>query len=60
MPPEEPRLIPRLALRVKLVVVARVPPLMTREPGVAEPGTVPRLLSVEMLSVPALMVVTPP
>ena len=57
LPPEEPRLIPRLALRVKLAVVASVPPLRIKEPGVAELGTVPRLLSAEMISLPELMVV---
>ena len=57
VPPEAPRLRPRLAPSVKLAVVASVPPLMVREPGVAELGSVPRLLSAAMLSVPALMVV---
>jgi len=52
MPPAAPRLIPRLALSVKVLVVASVPPLIVREPGVAEPGAAPRLLSAETLSVP--------
>ena len=59
VPPEAPRLRPRLALSVKLAVVASVPPLMVRKPGVAELGAVPRLSSAAMLSVPALTVVTP-
>jgi hypothetical protein len=59
VPPEVPRFIPRLALSVKLAVVASVPPLIIREPGVAELGSVPRFLSAAMLSVPALRVVTP-
>ena len=57
--PAAPRLIPRLALSVKPSVVASVPSLMISEPGVAEPGAVPRLPSDDMLSVPALMVVAP-
>ena len=59
LPPEAPRLIPRLPLIVKLAVAASVPPLRVREPGVAELGAVPRLTSDDMLSVPALMVVVP-
>jgi len=59
VPPDAPRLMPRLALSVKLAVVAIVPPLRVSEPAVAEPGAVPRLVSAEMLSVPALTVVVP-
>ena len=53
-----PRLIPRLAMRVNVAVLASVPPFRFSQLMAAEPG-MPRLLSAEMLSVPALMVVRP-
>jgi len=51
--------IPRLALSVKPAVAARVPPFMTKSPGVAEPGAAPKLLSMLTLSVPPVIVVVP-
>ena len=54
VPPASPRLIPRLELSVKVFTVASVPPLMVSDPGVAEPGAVPRLLSDWMLMVPSV------
>ena len=59
VPPEAPRLIPRLALSVNVPVVASVPPLIVREPGVTNAGDEPRLLSAEILIVPAPIVVAP-
>ena len=50
---------PRLALNVNVPVSKSVPPLMTRLPGVALLGAVPRLLSAEMLSTPPSIVVLP-
>ena len=52
-------MIPRLALSVKLAVVTSVPPLITSEPGVAELGAVPRLVSADIQIWPLLMVVVP-
>ena len=50
VPTEVFRFIPRLALSVKLAVVASVPPLMKfTESGVGEPGTAPRLSSAATL-----------
>ena len=59
LPSPEARLTPRLLLRVKLLVALSVPPLKVSRPGIAVPGTAPRLASLEMLNTPALRVVTP-
>ena len=59
VPPVLPRLIPRLALSVKVAVVNSVPPLTISKPVVATAGAVPRFWSAEMLSLPVLTVVVP-
>ena len=57
--PVELKAMPRLELRAKLVVVAKVPPPKVNSPGVGLPGTAPRLPPLAICSVPALIVVTP-
>ena len=57
--PVELKAMPRLELRAKLVVVAKVPPPKVNWPAVAPPGTAPRLLSAEIFKVPPLIVVAP-
>ena len=53
------RAMPRLALRVKAPVVARVAVPIVSWPGVAEPGAVPRPVSAAIERIPALIVVAP-
>ena len=60
MPPPLPRLMPRLVLMTVVALACRVPPLRMRLSAVAALGTAPRLASLLMISVPALIVVPPP
>ena len=57
--PVELKAMPRLELRAKLVVVAKVPPPKVNWAAVAPPGAVPRLLSAEIFKIPPLIVVAP-
>ena len=59
VPPLAPRRMPRFPFRVKVEVVARVPPPKERSPVSTELGAVPRLASAPMLRTPALIVVAP-
>ena len=51
--------MPRLLLNVISAVTNKVPPFNTNDPAVAEPGTPPRLRSVLIDKVPALIIVPP-
>ena len=53
------RAMPRLASRVNVALAVSVPPFNTSWPGVATAGAVPSPLSAAMLSVPAVIEVTP-
>ena len=59
MPALAPKAMPLLDANVMVSVASNVPPLSTKDPAVAEPGTAPRLLSAEIDRTPAPTVVTP-
>ena len=59
MVPLAVRAMPRLALSVKVAVVARVAVPIVSAPGVGPAGAVPRPVSAAIEMVPALIVVVP-
>ena len=59
VPPPELRVIPLLLFRVKSAVVFNVPPLKVIELAVVLPGTAPKLESLLIRKVPALIFVIP-
>ena len=56
---DAPNVMPRLILSVISAVASRVPPFKVIEFAVVEPGTAPKLASLLIDSVPALIDVVP-
>lgn len=57
--PAPVKVMPRFALRVKLAVVTKLPPLNVRFVALKLPGTAPKSVSAEILTVPLLKSVPP-
>ena len=59
VPPLAPKVIPRLALRVNVLVVCSVPPLRVMASATAAPGAVPKKFSVPTAKAPPFTCILP-